>query len=339
MALWAGTSINTNLSASVFNNLLNPSKVVNFAKKRYATISKLMGEPIANVGDISGNMGFERVKSVNGLKHEIRLIGALPTISFTANGSAELGAVTGNYDADLAGGFDFDLANMPFTQDVPQSEIDKIAGKEAKTVSWIDDLVNQYVLPGYWKKINASINSSDVAPADNAITSFNYIIETDNTYGLDRTDSANADYKGIVNLSTGTLTIDHINSDKNSAAANGGFVTLVVAGTSVYGYAEALIQPFAHVTYSQDTAQFGARNIEFAGMQFLMDSDHPSGEMCYLDPTTWGFVLQGGGIKSSGLFSTAGNRTVNGHAIHFTTRAQLYCNKPNSNVRRTGVTG
>jgi len=333
MALWAGTSLNTNILASAFNNLLS-KKAVNFARDRYALLGALMGDPKTGVGD--ADPMFDKANKVSGNKHEIRLIGAIPTITPTASGSALVGSASGNYDVDAFGAFEFDLTNLPFTQDLPQTEIDKIAGDEAKTASWLDDITNEYVMPGFFDLINSKINSNTNAPSDTEITSWVHIIATDNTYGLDRTDSANANFRGNVNSSTGTLGLNHINGDKNTIATKGGLARLGIAGETVYGIVEQLIQPFAHVTYDADVAKFGATDAQFANIRWLLEADAPTQTYGMLDPRDWGFVMRKGKIETFGPERYMG--LVAGYRMQFYTAVQLYCKNPRKNVRRTGIT-
>jgi len=335
MALWNGTAINTNETAMVFNQLAN-AKTVAMITKRNALLHAFLGD-----GDTSDGLYIRAQKNVKvtGKRLEVRLRGKNATPAYVADGSAELATVNyaSTYDSTIFGAAEFDIAHGTLPYAIPASELMRFAGKEAKTASYLDEIFN-YLMDGWENLLGNDLNGTS-APARTKFGGWQYAIDDSNTYGtIDRSDSANADFRGIVKASTGTPTVAKIQAAKNEAKTNRGKVQTGVASLVNYNYIQQQAQSFQQVIYNRDKAEFGSDSFVVAGVEFILDQRLGDTVIGLFDPETWLFWKDNSKQKpmTSGIYENP--NLVDGYSMNTKLWIQNICIKPNSNVKFTGVT-
>lgn len=345
MALWAGSAINSTETAMVFNRLYN-LKALQMIRKKNALLYKIMGKmDIGSVG--TSRVKFDRTSTITGKNVEVRLLGSLGAPGKTADGSAELATVTRQFNSTAYGAAEFPLTHYTYTQGIPSSQMRRYKGKEAKTDGFYDEVLN-YVMLSYEDVIGNDIHSTDGTSVIGRTVMGSWCfgvsdgVTTGETtdgfklYGtIDRSDSANADFRGIVSGAAGDLTLSKMRTLINQADANGGVVDTGIMGTTLYTKCQLLVEPYVHTTYSEDMAAFGGRFVRYAGVDFMHDQRTPSGTVGLLDSTSWTWINNDDELTGVGVVKDPS--IVAGYVLPTEVWAQLVCIKPNANAKMTGA--
>lgn len=331
MALWQGTSINSNETAKVFNQLAE-KRSIPMVVKLNSLLYAFMGK---DDGTNPSTPNVRQVPKITGNKYEVGLMGKLPSPAGISDGASEIASASLTYVSDIFGAAEFSMAHYGFVHPVPESEVDRFRGSEAKTLSYIDDVMT-YLEYGYENKLATDLHAS-AAPSRTALGGWQYAVADDNTYGtIDRTDSGNADFRGVVCSSFGDTTLDKIQAQAiNVVRGNMGKVNVGVAGTTLYSKIQKLVQPYSIVNYSEDTAKFGSDHVAFAGIKFLMDQRTTDGVIGLLDTRWWDLVRKDLPFTDTGMVFDF--TKVSTYIINTRLWVQLVCKKPNANAKITGA--
>lgn len=335
MALWQGSSINSNETAKVFNQLYN--------RKSLAMVVKLNAMLYAMYGKDDkvnpGGFGVGKSSKITGKKIEVGLMGKLPSPAGITDGAAEYATAAVNYDSAIFGAAEFSLAHYGLTQAVPESEALRFKGEEAKTADYIGD-IHDYLIRGYENVFGTALHLNDTTngvPTRSVFASWIAAVDDANTYGtLDRSDAANADFRGIVSASFGDTTLGKLQLLINQASTNMGKTNLGVEGTTLFTKIQQLVQPYSIATYSQDTAMFGSGHVTFAGVKHILDQRAPTGVIGLLDTNWWELIQNDEPFTSTGLVYDF--TKVASYIINTRVWLQNLCVKPNAQVKITGAT-
>jgi len=344
MAIWAGTNINSNETAMLFNQMWD-RKGMAIVQKKHALAFAMLGK--MDVKSTPGITNFERTEKTSGNKVEKRLLGELYDPAEIAD-SAQTDAVTLSWNTDAWGGAEWPLAHFSHTFPIPNSEVDRIRGDEAKTLSYFDEFLEMVAL-SYQKKWGTRLNAtgSGGLHARDKFGSVPYCIEgvdgtwTDSAddYGtIARDDSANADFRGQVQASVGTLTLDKIRTSTIAAEAYLGDIKVGTCGSTVYNKIHQLVEPYSVVNYDAEWTKFGGKHVEYAGVKYAYDPDAASGYLILLDPTTWKlFMKENVPMTQSGIvfdFTKKGT-----YVLPTQFWMQWLCMAPARNAIMKGITG
>jgi len=330
MALWDSTSINNQRLAKVFNHVWT-QKAIPMVVKKNGLVKALLGGQEAN--HTSGLPKFERSDIITGNKHEITLLGKLPTIGFVANGSAEVGTYSLSYANDYLGAATFDLAHANYKHPITSSELNQIRGNDLKGMKFMST-VQDMLMAAFEKALGQGVNSN-TAPADNAIGGWQYAIDTSNSYGgINRAAAGNEDYRGVVVASGGTLTADNLQEALVGAKVNGGDPSIGVCSQTVYRRVNSLIEPYQTVEYDAEWGRMGSRFVEYAGVKFLLDSYAPSGVLGLLDPTSWLFIMNDVAPTQGIIYHPS---LEAGYILPVEAFVQFICKAPGHNAKITGI--
>jgi hypothetical protein len=300
--------------------------------KLNALLYELFGKE-ANLTQKEG--GYRRIKSVTGKDYEVPLLGKLRAPTGIADGSAEVAAATVTHVGDTYGAAEFKIAHYGHVEPIPESEFDRFRGDEAKTASYIDELYD--MLMWSYENVYGDAIHADVAPSRTALGGWRYAVDDANAYGtVNRADAANADFRGIVAGTFGAVTLTKLQAQQNAVRKNNGHVKIGVTGETLFAKIQDLVQPYSEVTYSEDVAKFGAPNVAFAGVKYILDHRTASGVIGLLDPRWWDLVALRAPFTETGLVKDITRRST--YVIHTTQWVQLVCRKPNANVKITGAT-
>jgi hypothetical protein len=329
--LWTGSAINTNETAKVFNQLSD--------KKSLPMIVKLNGLLYAMSGknDPQNQSVGAVMKSskITGNKVEVPLLGVLDAPAAISDGSGEVASASITYTSADYGAAEFAIAHYGLVRGIPDSELMRFKGDEAKTLSYIDDR-HDHLMWSYEDVLGNALHAN-TAPSRSAFGGWVYAVADDNTYGtIDRTDSGNADFRGIVASSFGDTTLSKLQAQKNTARVNLGNPSICVAGTTLFNKIQSQVQGYSQVSYSNSKAEFGADDWVWAGMRGLLDQRTASGTIGLIDPRWWLLIQNDMPFTDTGIIRDITKKAT--HIIHTTLWIQNICKKPNAQVKITGAT-
>lgn len=348
MAIWAGSNINTNETAMLFNQLATRKSISGIRKKNgflYAVTG--MDEPGATPG---ASAGFKRHTKVSGLKIEWRTQGehiGAPTFRTKASATD---SVSLTHNANVWGGQEVMLAFLTDTIPIPHHELDRFRGDELKTENYLQDVYDAIELDienkvGTQLAVTGATGIPGQTDTDK-LGSWPYAIEgvdgawTDSSddYGtLARDDSTNSWARGLVYASVGDLTLAKIRTAKNDIILNGGAPRFGVAGGTVYGRIEHLVEQYTQVMYDEKWSKFGGEHVKYAGIAFTLDYYAPSGYLGIMDPETWHLWENDKMPFTKGVVNDP--TKVATYVIQYTKWLQNLCLEPRKNAVLKGITG
>lgn len=312
MALWDSSVINSNETAKVFNQLAS-KKAVPMVRKKNGLLYAFLGKMEVG-GEPGGGTGFQRLNKVTGKNIEVQLLGKLPAPATVADAN-QIDTATLTFTTDYWGGAEFALAHYQYTHPIPDSEYDRFEGDEAKTLSYIDDVMDLVML-GYEKVWGTAfwVTGTSGAPSRTILGSVPFAVAGNNTTGavnwasngssygtIDRTVALNADFRGTFEGGIGDLTLKKIRDNKNTVKLAGGLIKLGASNSAVYGKVEQLVEAYTEVNYDKTWSEFGGEYVRYAGITFVLDNYAPAGTLALLEPESWGLWMQATGMTRSGI--------------------------------------
>lgn len=337
MALWAGMTINTNESATVFNKVANLKAIPMVVKKNF-TIKAMLGRSEVKHTPLGPAAAFKRLMgtdSVTGRKVEVTLLGKLPTPTTVSDGSSEVATATLNYTSDYWGAAEFDMFHYSYKHPVPGSEFVRFRGDELKTVNYLSKV--QDLIANAYEKVWGTALWTSAAPSRTVFGGIPYAINDSNTYGLvDRSDSGNADFRGIVNAALGNTTIPGLRLHQNQAIANGGSPDVAITGTTLYTKIQGLVDAYTFVENDEEWNSFGGDYFKVGKIRYGLDSYCPSGAIALLTSSTWQMRLAEDPFSPTGLVYDPSR--VSSWVIPTERWGQVICECPSHNVYLTAAT-
>lgn len=291
--------------------------------------------------------GWSRDENVSGRKVEVPYLGQARTITGVTDGAQELAAATLNQIAGQAN-MEFDVAHYPHTVPIQNSLITRVQEGNLKAGSFFD-MVFEQVKDSYFQTFATALNATaagNTAPAQNRLGSVWHAV-SDGTevdyavYGtIDRSDAANAVFRGILRAAEGTLTLDKLAAGQIAVQANGGRCDFGVAGTVVFGRVRSLLEgKHEGITATGGLLDFSGPRLRYAGVDYGLDSYAPAQHLLQGDSRTWmtkrtqkAPLTSGGIVPMTGILQAA-------HAIFTEWWVQVICSKARHNVKHTGITG
>lgn len=333
MALWAGSNFNSNESAMVVNQVATV-KSIPMVVKLNATLYEFLGKDDKQNPRVAG---IKKSMKITGKNVEVRLMGKLATPTFISDGSSEIASATPTYTSDIFGAAEFALSHSYYLHAIPASELERYKGEEAKTRDYLGEIYD-HIMYGYENTLGGSSHfQSTTAPSRTVFGGWQAAVDDSNTYGtIDRSDSANADFRGIVAATFGDTTLPKIQAQQNAARANNGNPSICPTGTTLFSKIQNLVQPYTIVQYNDTTAKFGAPNVEFAGLKFILDQRVTSGVIGLLDGDYWMLIQNTEPFTNSGVVHDFTKADT--YVMHTKLWMQNICMKPNTNVKITGAT-
>lgn len=334
-----------NLFANSFNDVYN-AKCIDVVRVRNGVLYAIIGKPL--IGEKANGMPpafrFDRMDSVSGYAKELRFLGTYGNVmSPVVNGSAELATVdiSATYDDSLMGSVLVQLTHFPYKHGVPESEIRKCAGNEAKTASLVAEYA-QFMI-GKWEHTLGTALGGVTAQSNSAMGGWQWPVsdgvssgETGYAlyYGIDRSDADNANFRATVNVNPGDLTTPVLDKGISTCRLNGGYPDLAPCNLDVYIKVKGLIEQFTVVNYDSQWSKFGGDWCQLGGTKFLLDAYTPSGVLGLLDTSTFVFSMNEQGFETG--FSKA-EWTAAGYMLAVNSWCGLTCNNPKANYKFTNI--
>lgn len=342
MAIWAGSNINSNETAMLINQLWN-AKAIPMVRKKNGLLYAVLGK--GEAGSTPMSMRFNRTSKTSGDEVQFNLLGALKTIATVADGAGETASWSGTViPTNVFGGVTLPLQHYADAEYFPGSELDRYQGDELRTRDWIADKMN-YLMLSFENTYGTALNTStalvasrtEVCPWRHQISDGVSSGETGYTnYGVDRSDSGNADFRGNNTVGIGDLTLAKIRTGQNTCITNGGNPTVGLAATALYGKVQQLVEAYTVVNYDEEWSKFGGAYVQFNNIKFILEQRMSTTEIGLLDPESWVFWQKNKNFTRAGIVPDPTKKDTS--VLVWGAWQAMYCNKPNSNWLGTGVT-
>ncbi len=345
MALWAGSLLNTNETALLINQYWN-TKAISIVRRKNGLLYAVLGksEPGATPLDVS----WQRTNKVSGRNVQFTLRGRHKTIATVGDGEGA-GNETSQWGgtvipSNVFGAVELPLVHYADAEYFPSSELDRFQGDELRTREWIAEKMD-YLMESWEDVFGNALNTNTAAvPSRTQVCPWRHQISDGvtggetvyRTYGLDRNDPANADFRGNVRTNIGNLTLKAIRDAKYDCLERGGVAAVGLAENAVYSILMSELEAHTVVTYDEEWSKFGGDYASFAGTRFILEPRMAQGELGLIDPSTFVLWWRDKNFTRSGIVQDVTRRAtmvlVWEHWVGF------YCNKPNSNAVLTGIT-
>jgi hypothetical protein len=286
---------------------------------------------------------FERLEKITGDKIEIRLLGKLETMTTVADGADECADDAGTYTNNNFGNVTFDLAHYAGKKVIPSSEYNRIKGREAKTLSYIDEVHNLIMLSQ--EKEMATQMAGANAPSRTQLGGWQYAVSSGVTAdgeaanasygGLDRSDDGNIDYRSYVKQSS-NLDWKVIRYVKNKVKLNGGSNKLGLAGLAPYTTLQDMAQAYTVIENDTDWLSFGGEYFQYGNTRYILDGDSPDSVMGFIDPESWAFWQNDLPFTEEGIIRSQTKKAA--YLLPWEFWVQLICRQPARNGKITGIT-
>lgn len=333
MALWNGTTFNNNKLASMTNSILWPN-ATSLTKRKCGFFYAVMGKK--EVGSIvDGAFKIPGVEEVTGLEHKIRFQGKVRTIPTVSDGANEVTTPTNTYVSDTFGAISFPLTHYIYREPIPESDWTLIRGKEAETQSYIQDVINMLAESVETQLANDMLSTG--AQTRTALGGLETIVEDGNTWGLDRSDAANADHRSIVDDTAGDLDFERVGTMQNRITVAGGSGALGLLSTTEYTSFQALVRNQLHAMTTDDWDKFGGQFIKFANTIWVLEQRIPTaGEGFILSPEFWKIVKNSSPVNEGGIKEDP--TMVDGYSLKIRLWIGLFCRKCNAQGKFQNIT-
>mgnify|MGYP001567343694 CR=1 FL=1 len=346
MPIWLGSTINSNETANLINQLFNTKAIAMVRRKNgllYAVLNK------AEVGAEPMSAKWNRESKVSGINVQFNLMGGLKSIATVADGYGGGTGETATWGgtvipSTIFGGVTLPLVHYADAEYFPDSELDRYQGDELRTRDWIGQKM-EYLLLSFEDTFGTAINTSTATvPTRTQVVPWRHQIsdgvssgETGFiTYGVDRNDSGNADFRGNNTVSTGDLTLAKLFTAKLSCVQRGGMPTVGLAENTLYGKIHRLTEAYTTVNYDEQWTKFGGEYVQYSGTKYILEPRMATQLIGLLDPSTWVLWRRDKNFTRSGIVPDVSRKAT--HVLVYGYWMGFFCNKPNSNALLTGVT-
>lgn len=332
MPLWSNSTLNTNALASAISKWesLNAFPMV---VKRNGLLYQMMRK--GNLPLAPGSPKIDRSDQITGNDLVVRLLGKLQAYTPVPD-SEQTDVFPLSRVADRFGAARFDWAHFVHIEPLVWSEWRLIRGDEARTISWLEDVLK--VLTLSWENdLGNGINSTD-PPSRTKIGGWRYAVDDGALYAvygtIDRADAANADYRSYTET-IGSLTIEKVQRLINSARVRGGSPDVGVCGQVPYEKLQGELRGY-HTYMHDEWNKFRNTAIGFDSVMFTLDQRCGNGDLLIADSTTWRLYED---PVSDKIVMDTYDRKGTPKAIKDERAVQFICKGPSWNAKGKGITG
>lgn len=339
MALWQGTSLNTNVLSSSISKWFDKNYIPMVVKNNglLHLMRKKDGDAAPTTPGMSGRF---RKGSISGNSLTVRLLGSLGSFSVVADADQGdvLTAATFSGENARWGAARFDWVQLYRKVPFYESEIRMIRGDEARTASFMDDKLKEVVYS--WENTLGNGIMSNNLPTSSAIGGIRASIADDNTYGtIDRTDSGNADYRSYVKAASGgVLTLEDVTDVCLEVIKAGGKPDIGVVGKTGYAKLERELRGYTMSMNPNWEGFTGQRTPEYFGLSFVFDHRGDDTTLSILDSGSWALYTDEDGIGQDGLVPGGATYKAVKYMLPLHMTTQFVCVAPSWNGKITGIT-
>lgn len=334
MAIWAGTSINTDELSAVFNQVFN-RKFIDQVSDKKGLLEVVLGKPSPNP-DGAGSKAFQRMKKITGRKIEVKLLGNYKSIGTIADGAAEVASTVGAV-VEKYGAAEFDLTHFNDQHWVAKSQYDRFRGDEAKTVNFMQDEFDW--LMASWAETLAAGISGTANQSRQFLGSWEYAVTNDNTYGtIDRSEAGNIDFRGYEKDSFGAFTLDALQTEYTTLKAQEAKPDLMIGSATVYNLVVKALRDEGTLQYkyaSDGKVAAGGASFAWQGMDLILDPHTTSGVLGLLESKSFVLYMEDSGMNPSAIVDHSKKAAM---LINLDGWAGFICVIPKHNGKMNGVT-
>lgn len=345
MAIWAGSTYNNTNIASMTNQVWG-AKAYDVVRNQNAFLYAILGKRWLDTNGAGGTrVNFERLHRITGYQVKTRFLGVLNTIATVADGSAELATATRVWANNYFGAAVFDLTHYAQTDAIPSNEWNRIKGKEAETSNFLAERMDQIMLSferTLGTAINATVNTGFTrtvmgnirhACSDGVTTGET----TYATYGtLDRSDSANVDFRGKVTGSTGILSLEKIQTHRNTISDAYKRPDIGLGDITTITEIQGLLNGFTVIESDDEWKKFAGDYVQIGSTRYLMDGLCAANILYHINSDTFGIWENEMGLSTDGWMRDP--NAVAGYIMPWEYWCGIFCNRPKGNGILTGIT-
>lgn len=227
MAIWDGGSLNTDALSSAVNKWMDLN-FVPMVVKRNALLYAMMGLNGAsgNAEVPNWNSLFKKDYQVQGNNLVVRLLGELESISTLADANQQ-DAVSWNNNPNRFGAAVFPWTHYSHNESVSDSDYELIVGSEARTASYMEDVLAALRL-SWQDTIGTAINSTN-DQARTTLGGWEYAVDATGTYGTLTRAGQNPNWSGNEADVSGAGDLDDLDDMKIEIQKDGGNATVGTA--------------------------------------------------------------------------------------------------------------
>lgn len=350
MALWAGLTINNTRAANLFNGLYQ-MKGLDVVRKQNALLYAILGKKWMETNGAGGiKTQFERRKTTALDKVEVKFLGALDTINTVADATSSsdggFASATPTWAANYWGSMQVALAHYYDVSGIPTEEWDNIRGNNAKTENFIAERMNQILL-SLENTIGTAIHATASTAlgrtllggwrmgASDGVTSGESNFATYCT--IDRTDSANADLRGVVTGSTLGLSLKKLRAHQNAIAAKYSMPDIGIGDVTTITEVQSIIDAVTTTIENDgDWREFNGMYCQLGNVRYLGDQRSAANVLGHLNSSTWVFYEKETGMSTDGFIKAPHLKSA--YVLPWDYWCQLICVRPSANGVLTGIT-
>jgi hypothetical protein len=336
MAIWDSTSLNTDALASAVNKW-DDLNFVPAIVKRNALLYAMMGfsapagQQIPNWSSV-----FKKDFQVQGNNLVVRLLGELETISTLADAN-QLDAVSWNNNTNAIGGAVFAWTHYSHNEGVRDSEYELIVGNEARTASYMDDVMERLRLSRH-DVIGTAINSTN-DQARTTLGGWEFAVDSTGTYGtLDK--AQNTFFAGNETDVGGAGDLDDIDAMRTDIWQDGGNPTLGLAPKVPYNKLKQELRGYAQAIPTSWDMYKGGGLLHYDGTTFAFEHRCTSTVVGMLTPEHFRFYRKNDGAEINVISKEIMQALLKGAKLGFTIREwnAFICRHPGAQGKLTGWT-
>lgn len=290
MAIWDGSSLSTDALSSAVNkwDSLNFSPIV---VKRNALFYAMLG-----LSGLSGNVEvpnwnklFSTDYEPSGNNLNVRMLGELETISTLADAN-QTDAVSWNNNPNAIGGATFAWTHYSHNEAVRDSEFDLIKGNEARTESYMQDMLSR-LAESRRDTIGTAINSTS-DQARTTLGGWEYAVDATGTYGTLTRAGDNPNWSGNETDVGGDGDLDDIDAMKLDILQDGGNPTVGLAPKVPFKKLKQELRGYAAAVPSSWRFYEGGGLVHYDGTTFAFEHRMTATVVGMLTPETFRLYRQ-----------------------------------------------
>jgi len=291
MAIWDGSALNTDALSSAVNKWME----LNFTPiivKRNALLYAMMG-----LNGLSGNTEvpnwsslFKKDYTVQGNSLVVRLLGELETINTLADAN-QLDAVSWNNNPNRFGAAVFPWTHYSHNEAIQDSDYELIQGNEARTASYMEDVLTALRL-SWQNTIGTAINSTN-DQARTTLGGWEYGVDSTGTYGTLTRAGQNDNWGGNETDVGGPGTLDNLDDMKVDILADGGSPTVGTANKIPFNKIKQELRGYAAAVPDSWKFYEGGGLVHYDGTTFAYESRQTASVVGMFTPDALRFYQKG----------------------------------------------
>lgn len=337
MAIWDSTTLNTDALASAVNKW-DDLNLVPIVVKRNALLYAMMGlGKEGNAETPNWSSIFKKDYEVQGNNLVVRLLGELETISTLADAS-QLDAVSWNNNPNAIGAAVFAWTHYSHNEAVRDSEYDLIVGNEARTASYMQDVMERLKLSRQ-NTLGTAINSTN-DQARTTLGGWEFACDSTGTYGTISKGGDNADWAGNETDVAGAGDLDDLDNMKVDIQQDGGNATVGVAAKVPFNKIKQEQRGYAAAIPSSWKMYEGGGLVHYDGTTYALETRCTSTVVGMFTPEHFRLYRKGDGAEVQVLPKDVMMALLKGAKLGFAIREWLafICRHPGAQGKLTGWT-